>query len=104
MFRRVLVGLMLLFAFTIMFVLVTPDPTDDVTAVVRPSILHKAYPRTEPLQKLSVPLVEPSSSQAVIFPLRSEEHTSELQSRENLVCRLLLEKKKQRNRLITLAR
>src|SRR5690606_14854387 len=29
-----------------------------------------------------------------IVPLRSEEHTSELQSRENLVCRLLLEKKK----------
>src|SRR5690606_40676476 len=27
--------------------------------------------------------------------LRSEEHTSELQSREKLVCRLLLEKKKQ---------
>src|SRR5690606_41122147 len=26
-------------------------------------------------------------------PVRSEEHTSELQSRENLVCRLLLEKK-----------
>src|SRR5690606_41091048 len=28
--------------------------------------------------------------------MRSEEHTSELQSRENLVCRLLLEKKKKR--------
>src|SRR5690606_41222490 len=28
--------------------------------------------------------------------LRSEEHTSELQSRENLVCRLLLEKKNMR--------
>src|SRR6266511_6300979 len=28
---------------------------------------------------------------------RSEEHTSELQSRENLVCRLLLEKKKKYN-------
>src|SRR5690606_40919394 len=28
------------------------------------------------------------------FAQRSEEHTSELQSRENLVCRLLLEKKK----------
>src|SRR3712207_8891019 len=27
------------------------------------------------------------------FPLRSEEHTSELQSRQYLVCRLLLEKK-----------
>src|SRR5690606_39670617 len=31
------------------------------------------------------------------FPRRrSEEHTSELQSRENLVCRLLLEKKKKK--------
>src|SRR5690606_40272301 len=29
--------------------------------------------------------------------VRSEEHTSELQSRENLVCRLLLEKKKYRH-------
>src|SRR5690606_41705173 len=29
---------------------------------------------------------------------RSEEHTSELQSRENLVCRLLLEKKKDEER------
>ena len=28
--------------------------------------------------------------------VRSEEHTSELQSRQYLVCRLLLEKKKQR--------
>src|SRR5690606_41335941 len=34
---------------------------------------------------------------------RSEEHTSELQSRENLVCRLLLEKKKKiaNNRVMT---
>src|SRR5690606_39358704 len=31
---------------------------------------------------------------AVVERHRSEEHTSELQSRENLVCRLLLEKKK----------
>src|SRR5690606_40974230 len=30
---------------------------------------------------------------AAIMRARSEEHTSELQSRENLVCRLLLEKK-----------
>src|SRR5690606_39709023 len=29
-----------------------------------------------------------------LYYRRSEEHTSELQSRENLVCRLLLEKKK----------
>src|SRR2546421_4170170 len=30
-------------------------------------------------------------------PERSEEHTSELQSRSDLVCRLLLEKKKKKN-------
>src|SRR5207302_10050094 len=35
-----------------------------------------------------------TSRTKVPAPPRSEEHTSELQSRENLVCRLLLEKKK----------
>src|SRR2546422_5026630 len=30
----------------------------------------------------------------IVRPMRSEEHTSELQSRLHLVCRLLLEKKK----------
>src|SRR2546427_8283955 len=32
--------------------------------------------------------------------VRSEEHTSELQSQSNLVCRLLLEKKKKTNKLL----
>src|SRR2546430_10105997 len=36
------------------------------------------------------------SSNSLIFAARSEEHTSELQSQSNLVCRLLLEKKKSR--------
>src|SRR2546430_7181292 len=31
------------------------------------------------------------------IPMRSEEHTSQLQSQSNLVCRLLLEKKKKKN-------
>src|SRR2546422_5624477 len=35
---------------------------------------------------------------AKAFNARSEEHTSELQSRLHLVCRLLLEKKKRNNR------
>src|SRR5690606_40119237 len=35
----------------------------------------------------------PAPRRAAPAPARSEEHTSELQSRENLVCRLLLEKK-----------
>src|SRR6266567_8393100 len=33
---------------------------------------------------------------AAVAPGRSEEHTSELQSQSNLVCRLLLEKKKKK--------
>src|SRR5690606_41585342 len=36
---------------------------------------------------------------AVVATVRSEEHTSELQSRENLVCRLLLAKKKKSEEL-----
>src|SRR5207302_6410348 len=46
-------------------------------------------PRNFPTQR------QPAETQAA--NARSEEHTSELQSRENLVCRLLLEKKKKRN-------
>src|SRR5690606_13526896 len=38
----------------------------------------------------------------VVQGFRSEEHTSELQSRENLVCRLLLEKKNKLTTTITL--
>src|SRR5690606_41775864 len=41
-------------------------------------------------------MIQPSefAKLAMVVWGRSEEHTSELQSRENLVCRLLLEKKK----------
>src|SRR5206468_12677357 len=39
----------------------------------------------------------PASHRATERILRSEEHTSELQSRSDLVCRLLLEKKKKHN-------
>src|SRR2546427_5176750 len=37
---------------------------------------------------------------AQVTYLRSEEHTSELQSQSNLVCRLLLEKKKKKPRYL----
>src|SRR5690625_6415083 len=40
--------------------------------------------------------VNENKDQGVVIRLRSEEHTSELQSRGHLVCRLLLEKKKKR--------
>src|SRR2546421_1120617 len=49
--------------------------------------------------RLLAPMKKPTwpysrSMRIGIFPWRSEEHTSELQSRSDLVCRLLLEKKK----------
>src|SRR5258708_21268647 len=37
----------------------------------------------------------PSATGLLVAAMRSEEHTSELQSPDHLVCRLLLEKKKQ---------
>src|SRR5207249_11694748 len=42
--------------------------------------------------------VYPRSRHAAIEDTRSEEHTSELQSRFDLVCRLLLEKKKKKKK------
>src|SRR2546430_3724956 len=39
----------------------------------------------------------PPPAPGALPPPRSEEHTSELQSQSNIVCRLLLEKKKIRN-------
>src|SRR5690349_24251382 len=44
------------------------------------------------MAKLSKQLAEPTQVEVELS--RSEEHTSELQSRRDLVCRLLLEKKK----------
>src|SRR5688572_32254255 len=46
-----------------------------------------------------VPAVEPSGC-VETSTARSEEHTSELQSQSNLVCRLLLEKKKKKNKQV----
>src|SRR2546422_2304219 len=39
-------------------------------------------------------ILSPANGMPLAVPTRSEEHTSELQSRLHLVCRLLLEKKK----------
>src|SRR5690606_40812461 len=51
-------------------------------------------PDTELYAGKAVESVESAMGWAkVLTAFRSEEHTSELQSRENLVCRLLLEKK-----------
>src|SRR2546430_9749061 len=53
------------------------------------SILYSAQRRSCATSSRSCCKTKPAPSRA-----RSEEHTSELQSQSNLVCRLLLEKKK----------
>src|SRR5690606_915216 len=50
--------------------------------------------RSEPVESPAEPSTTGGFFAGVRLLARSEEHTSELQSRENLVCRLLLEKKK----------
>src|SRR5215510_11521086 len=57
--------------------------------------IRTTSPRRRPVQSSSM------SARRALEPagcLRSEEHTSELQSRGHLVCRLLLEKKKKKER------
>src|SRR2546427_4400437 len=52
-------------------------------------------PRGKSLEQLRIPFVDTARlNHDPYTDERSEEHTSELQSQSNLVCRLLLEKKK----------
>src|SRR2546430_12563243 len=60
--------------------------------VLRLSQLHHT---SLPKAPSSFPSIRCRLSRSPISAVRSEEHTSELQSQSNLVCRLLLEKKKQ---------
>src|SRR5690606_41722569 len=52
------------------------------------------YPGVCPVDPWPDYFADPDPWRDRIVGIRSEEHTSELQSREKLVCRLLLEKKK----------
>src|SRR5690625_5322263 len=77
-----------------------------------PSFPTRRSSDLERMKKMPVPMVEPTptivsenrpivrlrsvSTSSFCRGTRSEEHTSELQSRGQLVCRLLLEKKNQR--------
>src|SRR5260221_9237818 len=51
--------------------------------------------RTGTTRPTELVMVVPKTCSHAKIPSRSEEHTSELQSHSDLVCRLLLEKKKQ---------
>src|SRR3712207_8224857 len=76
-----------LFPYTTLFR--SPIKSHATTSSRRPISAGSQCPVRRPAIRLT-----PSSSSTVS---RSEEHTSELQSRQYLVCRLLLEKKKKTN-------
>src|SRR5207302_5021496 len=71
--------------------------------MIPPPPLYTLFPyttlfRSGPAKSPSRCIVDKSCTRCRLDLVRSEEHTSELQSRENLVCRLLLEKKKKKKR------
>src|SRR3712207_7285708 len=58
------------------------------------SIAVRQWNRVHLVRVEDIDFVEAEDNYVVVHAARSEEHTSELQSRQYLVCRLLLEKKK----------
>src|SRR3712207_8051603 len=70
-----------------------PDTPEALISEMRvePLELHLSYDILD--------LIDSARGGDLLERVRSEEHTSELQSRQYLVCRLLLEKKKQMNNL-----
>src|SRR5690606_42050518 len=80
--------------------LVLLEQKNDLTLANKNQIAQQFTPEIQALkQEIETLQNETNTKEAEVNALyntyiRSEEHTSELQSRENLVCRLLLEKKK----------
>src|SRR6266540_4930863 len=78
---------------------------DTATTEIYTLSLHDALPISPPLVVAVVPLGQVGIDDGatgepgqLAGPARSEEHTSELQSHHDLVCRLLLEKKKKKKK------
>src|SRR5438034_8213803 len=94
-------GVLLLAALLTSRGLFAQDPVDSATAPAPLPSLPAGAAATVPVDQLKV-LLRPTEiryvqQESVLLPPtanRSEEHTSELQSHSDLVCRLLLEKKK----------
>src|SRR2546430_12201434 len=73
---------------------------DTATTEIYTLSLHDALPICPEFSRVELgcavkPRYDRGRTRGFIQRFRSEEHTSELQSQSNLVCRLLLEKKKQ---------
>src|SRR2546430_12201078 len=69
---------------------------DTATTEIYTLSLHDALPISQPIPTKPARFAQQGlmESDLIDYTPRSEEHTSELQSQSNLVCRLLLEKKK----------
>src|SRR3712207_6897894 len=93
-----------LFPYTTLFR--SPDLNDGRVGREHYEFIRDSFARADEWLKIFVihhhliPIPGTGRERNIIFDagdVRSEEHTSELQSRQYLVCRLLLEKKKQLN-------
>src|SRR5258708_18623748 len=89
-----------LFPYTTLFRSVTAPAVDPLSARMQPSTANGPGNHRDPSSAVVV-MLSWSSLAAIaaqlgiaLYLIRSEEHTSELQSPDHLVCRLLLEKKK----------
>src|SRR2546430_12843760 len=74
---------------------------DTATTEIYTLSLHDALPICADVDQATLLLERRDHAVDGAGDVRSEEHTSELQSQSNLVCRLLLEKKKKRARRAT---
>src|SRR2546422_4977441 len=86
----------LFFVSLLVFVVVRVLPGDPALIIMGTEGSPEATARLREAMGLNRPIAVQYADRAV-QPHRSEEHTSELQSRLHLVCRLLLEKKKKNN-------
>src|SRR5260221_9021549 len=77
--------------------IVSGAPLDDdarLDASVRPKTLAEYIGQKRVKENIAIAIEAARSRGEALDHVRSEEHTSELQSHSDLVCRLLLEKKK----------
>src|SRR5438874_9398324 len=94
----------LLHFFFLVFFLLIPPPLIS-TLFPYTTLFRSKIAVTQPVDMLPgdhiALVVENDLKSAELIRVRSEEHTSELQSRRDLVCRLLLEKKKKKRAIET---
>src|SRR2546427_4713857 len=84
-----------LFPYTTLFRSLVEDHEIGIMQHRRDKLHLLLHPFRQLIHAAQPPITEPETIEPLV---RSEEHTSELQSQSNLVCRLLLEKKKKKSR------